>query len=70
MTYFELATTINSLNMILEHHDSSVRLSRDSELATIENALNALNVLLNYLPDHGRQTVADLLAPFDSEEVA
>jgi len=70
MTYFELATTINGLNMILDHHESSVRFSRKAELATIENAINAVNLLLNYLPHHDRQAVADLLAPFDGEQVA
>ena len=69
MTPFELARLINTLNMILDNHDKSVRLSRDSELEAIEDAINAFHLLLNYLPDYDRKAVTDLLKPVDGEGV-
>ena len=68
MTHFEIATTINSLNMILDNHDKSVRLSRDSELETIENSLMAFNMLLNYLPIYDKNSILKLLESVEGED--
>jgi len=65
MTHLDIAQTINSLNMILDHHDSSVRLSRESELKTIEDAINAFNLLLTYLPKDDWNYINDLLTPVE-----
>ena len=65
MTHFEIATTINSLKMIRDNHDKSVRLSRDSELETIENSLMAFNILLNYLPIYDKNSILKLLEPVE-----
>ena len=65
MTHLDLAQTINSLNLILDHHDSSVRLSREAELETMENSINAFHMLLKYLPEYDRNYIKDLLTPVE-----
>lgn len=68
MTHFDIATTINNLNMILDNHDKSVRLTRDSELQTIENSLMAFNMLLNYLPIYDKNSILKLLEPVEDAD--
>ena len=61
MTHFDLAQTIIGLSMIRDPEISSVRLSENSKLETIDEAIEAIEFLMHYLPRKDRNYINDLL---------